>query len=688
MPDTRYSQAQEQEVTTPETPVSVASVRAAFEEHIHISHDITGFLSSAEAQSQRQYVNDILSNPQPEKLRELAENYSGSIAEKTNAESLRRYYGDVVGPLKNALAANVISASSYREWIDWIRDPNRDASVKTPSIANTLPDYLEKRYALSAKRGGILRDSRFTELQKSSDPSLKSLAAKLTDSNYFLDSLSFEERKKLIVDVLNVLPIADSLKTLFAGFETELDRAVQDGLISAGSKKKWIARFNDPSVTPRAKEYFVKSQFPSYVSAWKKVHTERSDILKNPQCKDITEKEFKNLATFKDDSKFKGLHFDIKEGMIAEARGAVKAYKEGKLLLHKETKSALQAAAAAGYISSNKIGPWTEHVLNGERTLQELKYFMKDWAKVRHRYDKVEQKMLKERVPQGLQRLSEEKFLNLNYQQRLSYVEEAERRLHIQTNNPEDTPIQDAKGKVRHALDTENWEEAKYFLKRAWPLVQNGEDIAELQSMEKHLKSFSKKGDVEEGQENAAKEIQSARDEIDEVVAQLPPSYQKLYSKALMVGGATCLQCVTTCVYNRTWCEQRGYLTDGMERNLREQSIHETKNRLSHAGPGHGDGYENNFVDGFNQPSIRDKGMGPQNVFSSSTGVDAFVQQANANKNTWSFWYWTNYIDKDVSSGQNSYVSYALNYRIKRAARVLDRHGMTYHSVGPLSSLN
>jgi hypothetical protein len=311
---------------------------------------------------------------------------------------------------------------------------------------------------------------------------------------------------------------------------------------------------------------------------------------------------------------------------------------------------------------------------------------MKDWAKVRHRYDKVEQAMLKDRVPQGLQRMSEEKFLGLNYQQRLSYVEEAERRLHIQTSDPKDTPIQDAKGKVRHALDTENWDEAQYHLKRAWPLVKTSEDIAELQSMEKHLKAFSKKGDIEESRDNAAEDVAWARKEIDSVMEQLPPSYQKLYSKALL-HGAACLQCVTTCVYNRTWCQERGYLTEGLEDRLRTKSIDETENRLSHIGPGHGDGYENNHL-GFNQPAIRDKGIGPQNVFSSDTGADAFVEQANANKSTWSFWYWTNYIDKDVSAGKNSYVAYALNHRIKRAARVLDKHGMTYHSVGPLSSLN
>lgn len=662
------------------------AMRRQYDQYFHVTHDQLGLASTAQTEPLKKWIDSIA--PSDTKKIQEADTWFRLDYSKKMEAALDLYHGDFLPPLQRAVSAGVISGGSFKEWIAWVKDKGRDYKEKELSIVRVLPDYLEKRYALAAKKDGILRDARFAGLENSTDPSLKSLAAKLSDPSYFQDALEFEGRKKLIVEVLNALPIAESQKVLFAGFEANLDAAVKEGLISAGSKKKWIARFNDPSVTPKAKEYFVKSQFPSYVTAWKKVHTERSTILKDPIFAKLTDKDFKKLSNFKDDAAFLGLHFDIKEGMVGEARAAIKAHTEHKLLLHTETKSALQAAAAAGYISSNKIGAWTEHVLNGERTLDEMKAYMKDWAKVRHRYDSVELKMLKGRVPQGLQRLSEEKFLGLSYQQRLSYVNEAERRLHIEVSDPKDTPIQDAKGKVRHALDLENWDEAQYFLGLAWPLAQTVEDTAELQSMQKHLKAFSRKSDVELNQENTAKDVAWARAEIDAVMEQLPPSYQKMYTKALGYGAA-CLQCVTTCVYNRTWCEERGYLDEGMEDRLRTQSISETEHRLSHIGGGHSDGYENNFVDGFNQPSIRPKGIGPQNVFSSGGGSDAFVEQANANKNTWSFWYWTNYIDKDVSSGKNAYVAYALNHKIKRAARVLDKHGMTYSpSVGPLSSLN
>ncbi|MCI0705596.1 MAG: hypothetical protein L0241_31435, partial [Planctomycetia bacterium] len=409
--------------------------------------------------------------------------------------------------------------------------------------------------------------------------------------------------------------------------------------------------------------------------------------IKDPSVKALTSTDMKDIAVLLDEKKFLELHYTKKVSMLAEARAVLKAKKAGKALLLKETRSVLEAAAAAGYISGTKVGPWLEHVIAGKRTLGELKDFVKDWAKVRYRYDEVSRKMSEGKVPQGLQRISEETFLNLSYGQRLSYVEEAERRLHIETGTPKDTPIQDLKGKVRHALDTENWEEAEHFLAKAWPLAVSEEDIHELQSMEKYLRSFGKKSDAKEGTKDAGEEIRNAYKEIDTVLSLLPVGLQPIYRKALMKG-ADCLQCVTTTVYNRTWCQERGYLTESLEDRLREKSITETAERLRPAGEGHHDGVENNFIDGFHQPAVRDKGIGPQNVFLSGSGADAFVEKADANKSTWSFWYWTNLIVDGVSAGQNTHVAYSLNHRIKRAARTLQRHGLLWSEFGPPISLN
>lgn len=660
------------------------AVRQKYESYFRITHDQLGLASTAQTEPLKQWIDSIAPTNEKELL-EADKWYRLDYSKKLES-ALKLYHGDFLPPLQRAVSGGVISSQSFNEWVQWVSDKGRDYKEKETSIWKVLPDYLDKRYKLAAKREALMRDKRFELLSKSNDPSIKATATKISDTDFFLSSLTFAQREAAIADALNALPLAETEVKLFHGFEKELSKAVDSKLISAGSKKKWIARFKDPSVNIRAKEYFVTSQFPSYVTAWQRAQKDRETIMSDPLFAELTSRELKDIGALKDVHKFLELHFDKRVGLIAEARAAITAHKESKTVLYSEARSVLESAASAGYISSSKVGPWLEHVISGARSLQELKRFVKDWAKVRYRYDKIEQNMVHSRVPQGMQRLSESAFTNLSYQQRLSYVEEAERRLDIQTGNVEDTPITDLKGKVRHALDTENWDEAEHYLRKAWSVATTEEDRSELQSMERHLKSFGKKSEYEMANEDADKEVAWAKKEIDTVLSLLPPSYQKLYRKALNYGAA-CLQCVTTCVYNRTWCQERGYLSEGLEDRLREQSIEETANRLRPS-VGHANGLENNFVDGFNSPSIRDKGIGPQNAFVSNGGVDSFVEKANANKNTWSFWYWTNYIDNDVSASQNAYVSYALNHRIKRAARALERNGVMYSDVGAMPSVN
>ena len=380
MPNSNYTSTEEVAFESKEdnrmaTSNQYQAMRRKYDQYFSVTHDKLGLASTKETEPLKKWIDSIA--PTDAKQISEAEKWYQLDYAKRMEFALDLYHGDFLPPLQRAVSAGVISKESSDQWVAWVKDKSRDYKEKESSILRVLPDYLEKRQTLFAKKEGVLRDARFAALEKSTDPKLKSLAEKLSDNSYFLGSLTFEKRKELVVEVLNALPIAASQKVLFKGFETELDKAVKDGLISASSKKKWIARFNDPSVTPKAKEYFVKSQFPSYVGAWKTVHKERTNVLADPLFAELTDKEFKNIGALKKDANFKTLHFDIKEGMVAEARAAITAYKEGKLQLHNDTKSALEAAAAAGYISSNKVGPWIEHVLSGERSLSEMKNFMK-----------------------------------------------------------------------------------------------------------------------------------------------------------------------------------------------------------------------------------------------------------------------------------------------------------------------
>lgn len=657
--------------------------RRNFEEFIGRIEPL-GFLSDEEIRSQRNYIESA--ERDAGKMIDVSQSYSREMIGRSIAKNYDVYHNHLIKPLDEALEAGVISTKSYGEWLAWMRDSHRSSMAKKASIESTLPEYLRTRWNVHRARRSLLGDPRLAELAK--EPGLRKKIAELQDESGFLERLSIEERKRLITEITVALPLAGEEEKLFKEFSAELKSAVDAKLLSGKSRDKWIERFKREGLSLKAKEYFIKHQWPSYRDGWKKAAEERVKVMGNPLFAKLDAKDLKDIGLIKDEKKFLDLHFDRKTSLLAEARAVMEAKNKGKELIIKEARDVLETAAAAGYISANKVGPWLEHVVSGKRTVKELKGFVGDWAKVRYGFDKVQRTMNQGRVPQGLTRLSEEKFLNLSYEQRKSYVEEAENRLNMEKDTEtKDTPIKDLKGKVRHAIDTGNWEEADYFLAKAWKAASNDEDIREIQSMERYLASFAPKRTAQEKDNKDKDEVNNAFKDIDMLLEMLPKPLVHIYKRALM-RGAGCLQCVTTTIYNRTWCQDRGYLTEAKEQHLRDRSMTETAERLKPGGGGHGNGMENQWVSGFNQPSIRDKGIGPQNVFMNSADADSFISKADANKDTWSFWYWTNLIVDGVTASENAYVARNINWRIKRAARTLDRHGLRYSEVGPPVSVN
>lgn len=656
-------------------------VRSGFEDFIRVNFDETGFMSQAEMADQRQYVERVLATASPEsqEFADLVSAYTGTFAEQSKSKNRNIYHSGVVGPLKNAVDSHIISANSYREWIDWIRDPSRSAAEKKASIAKALPDYLGTRRALGAKRQAVLRDKSFKALENSQDPNLKSLAAKISDNDYFLDTLSLKEREDLVVEVQNALPLAEEDVALFASFSANLDACVSDGVLTEASKKKWIGRFKDPSISPKARAYFVNSQFPSYVKGWRKVAADRTEMMSDPLFKELTEDDVKDINTFKDDKKFIGLHFDKKTNFNLLVKNALIAKKIGNETWHKEVRGSLETAAAAGYVSKNRIGSLIDRMHKRGRTVKEVRDFIKVWAKIRHRYDQVELKMTGGKVPQGFNRLSEEKFLMLSSEQRESYVAEAESRLRMEKSSPTNTPIQDLKGKVRHALDSEDWDQARMFLKDAWAAATKEEDMVELRSMERHLKNFGSQ-QQETPEQDKMSAMRSAIDKIDSAMTQVPDEVKPFYREAFKKGNAGCVRCLGVLLYNVHWCLERGYLPQDLTK-AKERAQADTAMRMEPAGPSHRDGnLEFNDVEGHGNAALREGQWGPNVICAGSSDASRVIESADANKNSFAYWYWGDLVVDGVSSGQYAKLGTETRRAITSGCYALEALGESYHS--------
>ncbi|MBT5236972.1 hypothetical protein HOL63_01215 [Candidatus Peregrinibacteria bacterium] len=683
-PSISTSNRQETEEIKDMREVNPADIRRGFEDFVSINFQETGLLSSSQVRDQRQYMEKLLSNHGAQ-WGPLIDSYLSESAEQRKAENLQMYHNEVEGPLKNALGDKVISEKSYASWMGWIRDGNRHSDEKKSAINTTLPTYLAERRRVSVQRDTALNDPRFSVLSKSNDSKIKEMCGKLSNKDEFQNSLTFPQRQALITNVLSALPIVDGEQSLFASLSKELDSAVGT-YISADSKKKWIARFNDPSINPKAREYFVKRQFPSYVASWKKIHTEYQKLQGNPIAATLEKNDVADIALFQDPKKFLALHYDKKVNIVQEVQNAVVAKAEGKETLHSEIKTVIDAAAQAKYVSYNNTGYLVAHMMERDRSVKEVKNFVKEWSKVRFRFDVLESKMTKGRVPQGLTRLSETSFLSLTFAQRKSYVEETESRVGVEDAPEEHSSFKDIKGKIRHALDSENWDEAEAFLALASPMAITEHQVSELESMKRYLKTFSSSS--EEGESGTGIDMKSAieaKKEIDSCLSQLPAPIRPFYENALSQNAGS-VRTIGVLIYNVQWSLDRGYLPRDLG-SVRETAREETVETLR-PGVGHGNRIENNLVDGHQKPAINEEPNKAQNICTSSSEASLIAQTANNNKDNYNFWYWSNLIVQGVSAGEYENVANNLRGKLTRAAYALESQGLNYASVGPMTSLN
>jgi len=476
-----------------------------------------------------------------------------------------------------------------------------------------------------------------------------------------------------------------------------LESAVSGKLISGESKIKWIARLRDPMVNYKAKEYFVHYQFPSYVQSWERAKRQRDLLIRNPRIPHLTKGEVKDLAAFLNEDAFAALHFDKKVDLLSNVQAAVTARTTRQDALFHEAKGTIEAAAAAGVMSEDKVGVWLRRLFSHgfgaeetrayyEGTLK--KQYIPNWTKIRYAYDRAEREM-DETEPQGFRRITPEKFLLLSYDQRVSYVEEAGRRVraHRAFERGRQSKMQDLKLRIRHDLDTEDWEEAEELIARGEEIAE-GEDVHELASMKRYLSAFR-----ERSKENATpmKTVRDTLREMRNAFEQIPMGLRSLYLSSLTTGYPT-LASLCSLVYNRIWCREHGFLDARKEKELEIRAADDTRCILR---DGHRKrGRENvdlDIVDDFESAAaVRDYDNGECGatiIHYSPASKGKLLSKINRNAG-FAFNYWVTLVPHDVSYGQQLYLVRNVNWVLKRGMRILRENGFGFSLTGEPIGLN
>ncbi|MDD5623861.1 MAG: hypothetical protein PHI23_04085 [Candidatus Peribacteraceae bacterium] len=496
----------------------------------------------------------------------------------------------------------------------------------------------------------------------------------------------------------------ESARTLSKELDALLARARDPArpYISQESEARWRERFQDPSLGYKAKEYFVHHQMPSYFQAWEREAQKRWVMLKDPRLKNVTTEDVKDLDKFLHGKQFLTLHFDERVDLSARVSAAILAKERHATSLHARARTLLDNAAEAGAISRTKVGRWLEHIFREKCPTpkaaeafvenQLKKVYIPDWMKTRCAFDRVDAEMEKKGVPPGWNRLSPEKFLAMSFEQRKSYVEEAERRVHAPVTSTNEE-MKNVKFSIRHDLDTEDWEGAAILLKKGRALLLAGKgsdhDRIELNSMERYLSAFrTPDKEQQHPMENARQTLEQMR----AAFVHIPPSIQPLYLKAITEEDYDTAATFMRIAYNWAWCRRNKYLNGSKEEILRKRAIPETIDTVRHGHKKTGVQVAKlDSVSSLEQKSaIRNyQGeWGADVLFVSPRAQDSLLSKVRDNKNNWAFGYWVTMIPEGVAYEQMEYVVSNVHWVLKSGMRKLASAGIPFtltDSVTPAS---
>ena len=215
----------------------------------------------------------------------------------------------------------------------------------------------------------------------------------------------------------------------------------------------------------------------------------------------------------------------------------------------------------------------------------------------------------------------------------------------------------------------QDWGSAQYLINRAYALPLSSKEKEEISSMQQYLTTQSS----EQPQDDDEEEASDPREKMFKAMAELKyinGGMYDLYAKAISKGVGT-FSALSSLMYNRCWCHNKHVLDNDDEARLREQAKEDTKEVVKH---GHGRGYENNYVPGYGDPSIRDYKHGewsPQvlHIGNDAGAQSALVAKCETQQSNYSFKYWTTLIPEGLSYSQHQYIVYKLNWRIKSGLR-------------------
>lgn len=302
-------------------------------------------------------------------------------------------------------------------------------------------------------------------------------------------------------------------------------------------------KFHDENANYKERESYILSVLPKRIEEWRKVKNRRDELVKDPRFTSLTAKHVPKLAAFKDEKQFIDLTYPERKGLVDAVKAALSTldHLEDR---HAEIRAELESWCEQGFMHPSKVGTWMRRIFDGKRTAEQINSYMKQvvrpfaksWEKARKDFDDLEDAFEAQDTPRGFNRLTLDTFLLLSYKQKTSYLSLA----WVSLNDPEGNLEQNKqlaalKLRIRHNLDTGDWEGADEELRAAARISPKDR---ELLSMHRFLKDHRPKTKKEKKESpDPEKVLGELRDIVRSIPAEIQGMYVLTMSDGLAVHG-------------------------------------------------------------------------------------------------------------------------------------------------------
>lgn len=482
--------------------------------------------------------------------------------------------------------------------------------------------------------------------------------------------------------LVQMLQNAESYKDRFSRM---LDEAVEKKWINKESRAKWWNRFHDPNTLEWTRKDWIQHEFPTLLQNWQTLADKRKDIERMAEKHNVTQKQIPELANVLNEDAFLSLHYLSRKDVLAAAEALIRAHVEHKETLIKFVQKELEDWAKEGWLHPTKIGQWMLRVMKSkhpeEFVAKTLYPFKNNWKEVRENFDKLNHAFDKQGVPRGFRPVKEHDFLLMDYKQRTSYCALAW--LRLEDAEETDKELASLKLRIRHNLDTEDWQGAEEDLQRAKNIRNDDRELASMQTfLECHR---VKDREVQEKQEtpDPRKTLEGMRS----IVSQIPGSLQYLYIKALEDGPAV-FHRLTQMVGNGPWAANHGYTSEAskIKNHYNKQNQEQTLNYIEE---GHSTFTEHNVLDGqtATDEAIRDDCTKAQYLYMGTMGREAVLSKVRKNKDNEGFGYWSILMPDDISLTIQEHICKDFHYPLKQGLRELRKQNIAFTLEGEPESL-